>query len=378
MKRAKLRKLSETIEGLMSAKKMSVKELAQKSDISYSTLIPIINGSRDCGILKLIAISEALDCNPDIILAGMFNSKHVTTISNANVKYMAILISVIPVTYCMLYNINTQEKTTSVFQFPLKCSQNTDEFIDHITTSLQKLARHSAEKVEMKNIAVFTAVQQYGRENNRNKIQKQGEHCFYNFFMESDAITNHKALLGNKNGICITINDGDAITYSIDKGKNIVKLHSHGFPISDIAGNFWIGCEALKHVINVKENTENNSILSDKILATFDDDIDFLSEYTVENPWQSYTKASSIVKELVHRHQKARGIVAKSADLLMQRIKVIDKETKTQLPICVSGDLAYIYEEFFPKNRLIKFKNSQNDILLNYGIELLNSAIKNA
>lgn len=375
MKRAKLKKLSETIEELMAAKEISAKELAQKSNIVYSTLIPIINGSRDCGVLKLTAIADALDCTPDVLLKGMYSKKSSKIKDGSPTKYLAVFISVISATYCMVYDIEAQEKTTSVLQFPMRCGQGVDEFLDHITSSLQKLSKDFNKKINNKEVAVLVSAQQYGRTINRHKIQKKGNYYFSKFIIKSDAVINYRGLFERKNGICVTINDGDIIAYSVDKGENIIKRQGHGFPISDVAGNFWIGCEAIKHVINVKENIEASSLLSDKILATFNDDIDYLSEYTMTNMGKSYTRASSIVKELMHQKQKSYEIVAKSANLLMQRIKLIDDQTKTQLPICVSGDLAYIYEGFMPEDRLVKFKNTHDTILLNYGIDLLKEAI---
>lgn len=372
MKRVKLKKLSETIEKLMASRNISVKELAQKSNIPYSTLVPIINGSRDCGILKLTAIADALDCTPDMILQGMYSKKDSEPENNASIKYLAVFISVISATYYMLYDIEKQKRTTAVLQFPMCCGQGADEFLDHITSALQKLIN---KQTNNKEVAVLVSAQQYDRAINRQKILKKCNYHFAKFIIEADAVMNYRGLFGEKNGICITINDGNTITYSIDKGESIIKLQGYGFPISDVAGNFWIGCEAIKHAINVKENTDEGSLLADKILATFNDDINYLSEYTMTNSDKSYIRASSIVKELMYQKQKSYEIVAKSADLLMQRIKIIDEQTKTQLPICISGDLAYIYESFIPENRLIKFKDDQDTILLNYGMELLKSAV---
>ncbi len=375
MNRAKLKKLSEIIEQLMATKELSAKKLAKKSNISYSTLIPIINGSRDCGVLKLAALAEALDCTPNTLLKGIYSEKRHRIPDGLQTKYLAAFISVISATYCMFYDIETQEAVTTVLQFPIRCGQGVEEFLGHITSSLQKLSKDFDKKIDNKEVAVFVSVQQYGRAINRGKIQKKGNHYFSKFIIESDAATNYRGLFGRENGICITINDGNIIAYSTDKGKNIIKLQGYGFPISDMAGNFWIGCEAIKHVINVKEGIEDSSLLSDKILATFNDDINYLSEYTMTNMGKSYTTASSIVKELMYQKQKSYEIVTKSANLLMQRIKLIDNQTKTKLPICVSGDLAYIYESFIPEDRLRKFKNNHNTILLNYGIDFLKKTI---
>lgn len=377
MKRTALKRLAETIEKTMDYEGISAKELAKKSGISYSSLTPIINGSRDFGVSKLIALAEALEATPNALLDGLYeepknNLKSTTTHTP---EYIAIFISVISVTYCMIYEVESKNKVTSVLQFPLRCSQPPEEFLEYVITSIQRLSKSFTKNISNHEIAVFVSVQQFGRAASKKKIQKIGEHAFANFIMEPDATTNHRALLNNKNGICISINDGDAITYSTDHGKTITKLQGYGFPISDIAGNYWIGCEAIKHAINVKEKIESDSLLSDKILALFNDDIDFLSESTMMNPAISYIKASSIVKELLHKKQQSYNIVKRSADVLMARISLIDKDIKNKLPIIITGDLAYIYEEFIPEQRIIKTKERHNDILLNYGLTVAKQAI---
>ncbi len=377
MKDLALRKLSKTIEKTMSSKGLTPKELAKVSGVSYSSLTPILNGNRDFGVSKLIAIAKALGCSTDELLNNFVVDKGKPEGSKPTPppKYIAAFISVIAVTYCMLYQIESDNKITSVLQFPLRCGQDPNEFLDHTVTSIQKLAKDLTAKIDNNEVAVYVSVQQYGRATNRKKIQQKGDKLFAKFIMEADAMTNHKALLGNKNGICISINDGNVITYSTDKGKNISKLQGYGFPISDVAGNYWLGCAALKHAINVKEQVEAASLLSDKILALFNDDIDLLSECTMQDPGTYYSKASSIVKELMHKKQKSYEIIQESASLVMKKVELIDKETKNQLPIVITGDLAYIYEEFFPANRRMSFDKRHSTILLNYNVEQIKKSL---
>lgn len=379
MKRATLGKISEALEKIMFAKDISAKELAQKSGICYSSLAPILNGSRDFGVSKLIAIANALECNPDTLLEDLFNIPQQEDLPEpTKPEHIASFISVTPVTYCKVYEVETKKTTTTVFHFPLRCGQDPEEFIYHVVTAIQNLSGSLTKKINNKDTAVFVSVQQYEGATNRRKTQKKGDQSFSKFIIESDAITNYRALLGDKNGICITINEGDAIIYSTDKAKSFKKLQGYGFPISDVAGNCWLGCEALKHAIDVREGLEPSSLLSDKVLALFNDDINLLSEYTLTNPDSSYVKASAIVKELVHMRDKSYDIVKQSYELLMKRIAVIDKETKTKLPIAVAGGLAHIYESFFPNGRTIKFADRHNTVLLDYGIKTMQKAIKDA
>ena len=376
MKRTTLEKISATLKQTMLAKDISVKELAKRSGISYSSLAPILNGSRDFGVSKLVDIANALECNPDILLAGLLNeSKNKILLEPTAPEHIAVFISVIPVTYCRVYEVETKKETTSVLHFPLRCSQDPDEFLYHISIAIQNLSGKLTKNINHKDTAVFLSVQQYEITTNRKKTQHKGDQYFHKFVMESDAITNYRALIGDQNGICVTINDGDAIIYSTDKGKSFTKLQGYGFPISDSAGNCWLGCEALKHAVDVKGGVEPSTPLSDKVLALFNDDLDLLSEYTLTNPDSSYIKASAIVKELAHMRGKAYEIVKHSYESLRKRIAVIDKETKTKLPIAVAGGLTHIYESFFPNDRIMKFSGRHNTILLDYGIKTMQQAL---
>ena len=194
---------------------------------------------------------------------------------------------------------------------------------------------------------------------------------FAKFILESDVISNYRALFHAKNGICVTISDGSVILYSNNNAKKFVKIQGYGFPIADTAGNEWIGCEAIKHVINVKEQIESSTLLSDKILALFNDNIGAIAESAMLSPASTYKKVSAIVKELTFTEPTAHDIIERSTGLLLQRIKLIDQTTKTKLPIALAGDLADIYKEFFPKNRLVKSQQKLSTTLLNYGLDSL-------
>lgn len=378
MKQITLKKMSEAIEKMMLAKNVTPKELAQKAKMSYSSLMPILNGSRECGISKLIAIADALGCTPDSILDGLFMGQpNIVHENHPKPKYFAVFISIIRVTYCMLYEVKTKKSASAVLQFPLRCGEASDDFLEYILSTIDKLSKELKKEVIIKEVAVFASVQQYGRSRSRKKIQTKGDYLFPIFIMEPDAITNHKTFIGKNNGICITINDGSVITYSFDFGKTIKKLEGYGFPLTDVAGNWWIGCEAIRHALNVKLERESSSVISDRLLAVFHGDIDYLAECTTEDPAGTYVKASAIVKEFILSHEeKSNQIIKNSAQLLMDEIGRVDKEVGVKLPIFIAGELAYIYEAFFPQERMIKIEQKQSDALLAYGVSKLKANVE--
>lgn len=376
MKRITLKKISENIEKIMLQKDISAKQLAQISKIGYSSLMPILNGSRDFGVTKLLAISDALECTPDMLLSGLLlppnTNQRQTENQKRKPKYLAAFISTSSVTYFTIHDLTTLEKKKKMLHFSFGCGQRPDVFTDQIINSIhQLLSTENVTAINNKDIAVFVSTQQFEWAAHRSKIQKLGDNLFLKFIIESDAMTNYRALLRKKNGICITINNGNSISYSQNSGEKINRLFGYGFPISDVAGNLWVGCEAIKHAINVKEGIDKSTLLSDKILALFNDDATHLSECLMIDSEQTYAKASSAVKELLASEAKSKEIVKASTDLLLKRIKTIDDKTKTKLPIALAGELANAYAPFFPQERLITTKDKLSDILLNYGINVL-------
>ena len=366
---------------LMRIRKINTRALAEKSGLSYSSLAPIVNGMRDCGITKLLALSNALDYSPDVLLKGLYASQNThpeklhDTVTTERPLYFAIFISVIKLTYCQLYRVADGKNVNTILPAPLLGGQSPSDFHTLLANSIDKSARHFEEKIHLKDVALFASIQQFGRARNRNKIQAIGENTYTHFMLESDAITNYRAFLGHEDGICVSENDGNMITYSIDGGDTIHTIQGHGFPISDVAGNYWIGCEAIKHTLNVKESIEPSSVLSDRLLALYNDDICALTEAANTDPKACYIQASTIVKELMHRRMKSYEIIQASAERLLGRIHMIDKELKRTLPIFIAGELAYIYDSFIPEKRLITAAKRHNAILLQYGIDLLNRLI---
>lgn len=378
MKKNLLKNLSENITSIMNNKNISAKELSAKAKIGYSSLMPILNGIRDCGISKLIVLADALECSPNDLLTNTycFNTNHNgKSLSLLKFRYLAAFISQISVTYCIIYDIDTKKSSHSVLQSDIHCAQDADTLLTNIINFINTTLNEKI-KVNNKEIAVFVSAQKYEAIVNREKLYKKGNQTFAKFIIESDAITNHNALLENKNGICVTINNGNVITYSTDYNKNITKLQGYGFPIADIAGNYWLGCEAIKYAINVKEKAATQSLLSDRILALFNNNLTALSECAINNPDLAYHKTSTIVKELIHEEKFARKLVQTSANLLVEKIKTIDMEIKTKLPIVLAGELARTYEEFMPKSRILKLNDKLDNTLLNYGINVLKETLK--
>ena len=145
MKRITLRKLSETLERLMAAKGFSAKDLAEKAGMSYSSLTPILNGSRECGISKLLNIADALNCTPDDLLNGLFNTEesntHLKATKIAKPKYLAVFISIVKITYCSIYEVDSENNFNAVLHFSLLCGENADEFLEHILSSILKFSK---------------------------------------------------------------------------------------------------------------------------------------------------------------------------------------------------------------------------------------------
>ncbi len=211
----------------------------------------------------------------------------------------------------------------------------------------------------------------------RQKLLNNGPKEFGTFVMEQDWMSIHKSVISNNNGILITINNGVALSYSNDEGRTIIKMQGYNFPISDGAGNFWLGCEAIKHTINVVEKVEQPSLLSDRILSLVNSDLDLLATKVFDNARETYTDCAKIVKELAHTTDKAYEIIKQGFTNIWERIEQVDSSIGKKMPVFIASDLAYLYEEFIPNDRLVKtnFENLIN-LQFEYSTNLMNQQIK--
>ncbi len=374
MKQVLVKKLADKLNEISRQRDLSIKDLSNLTGISYTTLKPIFNGTQECGFTKLVQIAEALNIKVDDLIGDLYTINE--NRPSSSVKYYAVFITAAKISYGLLFEIKSGNSSRLIADFSLRCGEVPNIFVNKIQHAIEQLSEQLGKKINPKEIGVFLSALQYNRANNRNRIQNIGDKLFYKVVMQPDAITDYQTFIGNKDGICISINDGDAITYSLDEGKTIRQFHGYGFPISDVAGNFWLGCEAIKHTIRVKEELEKASILSDKILTLYNDDIELLTIAANDDYKSSYSQASSLVKELFNEKKEAYQIVQTSAQKLMAHIDFLDKKTKRKYPLFLSGELAYLYEPFFPEKRLLKINKQPSEALLQHGLKILSKECK--
>jgi N-acetylglucosamine kinase-like BadF-type ATPase len=331
---------------------LTPKELAERSNISYSTLAPILRGERDFRISNLIALAEALNVTPNEILNGLYKAKDTSLNSKTfkAPKYYVILVTGFGLTYCRLVDLTQGNTENAIYHFSLACTNEPKTVIEKIKMAITSFKYEIAYSEIYLYLSVLGCEHVFGREH----ISKELRKTFGMVIIEPDWMPVYKSLLENKNGILISINNGSTIAYSNDKGKNIVKLQGYSFPVSDDAGNLWLGCEAIKHAINVKEAVESRSMLSDKILGVVNSDLNLLATKAYDHPHEFFAEVATIVKELASKKDMAYEIVKRGFNLIWQRILIIDKKLNKKLPIYLSGSLAYLYEEFVPKDRVMK------------------------
>lgn len=380
MSKLKLKILSKNIAEQMDKIDFTPKQLSEHSGVSYPSLMPILNGTRDCGISKLLAIADALNSRPDQLLKGLYNKDDRNSLVESNpnkLKICAVFISQVKMTYCLVHILSSNQKLETTKNYALQCGMKPNELISDINETINESVKqlNFDEPFNLKNVAVFISAQQYDRPYDKQNLDNQLRKQFFNHILQADYIANYNAFLGKKDGICVSINDGCALTYSSNKGKSITKLLGYGFPISDIAGNFWLGCEAVRYTIRVAENIEQSSTLSDRLLAIYDGNVNALSEAAMQAPQKTFLLACSIVKELHFKQEKSYQILQESSKKLLEYIHIVDKTTKKTLPILLAGELAYLYAEFMPKNRIINSKHEHKLILLSYGSEALTNAL---
>lgn len=378
MKNDILKTISKNIAKLLKEKEnFNPKDLSESSDISYSTLAPILRGERDFRITNLVALAEALDCTPNDLMAGLFTE---IEIGQAKVKktktprYLISFITTVELSHCQIYDAQTKHTERRILPFALSCT-------DPVITTLEKI-RMSIISMLGKDVnfnEAFLYLSIIGCEHvfGYQKLLDVGTKEFAGFIMESDCTSMHNAVVSPRNGILIIINNGLVITYSNDDGKIIHKLQGYCFPVSDIGANFWLGCEAIKHTINVVEKMEPRSLLSDKILSRVNSDLELLATQVYDNPQSTYVECAKIIREFAHTHDKAREIITQGFNNIWDRVKKIDKLVSQELPVYLVGDLAHLYQEFVPTKRLVKINFEHLiDMQFAYATDILHKHIK--
>lgn len=337
---------------------LTAKELAERSNISYSTLAPILRGERDFRISSLIALTEALGTSPNELLHGLYKPGAMY-LHNQCVyppKYYAIFLTDVGLTYCKIFNLENNESEIKLFPFSLFCTKDHKQTIEQIKSAINDMIG----EINFSEIFLYLSVLAYEHVDGRLRLIEDLRKTFATYIIEPDWMPIHHSSLQDNNGIVITINNGYVISYSHDHGKTINKVQGYSFPISDEAGNLWLGCEAIKHAINVKEGVEPRSMLSDKVLSLVNSDLNLLATKAFDYPHQFFIEVAAIVKELSNKKDKAYLIVKKGFDNIWERINGIDEKSEKLLPVYLAGALAYLYEEFIPKERLVnvEFKNA--------------------
>jgi N-acetylglucosamine kinase-like BadF-type ATPase/DNA-binding Xre family transcriptional regulator len=329
---------------------LTPKKLAEKSNISYSTLAPILRGERDFRISNLIALTQALNTSPNELLQGLYKpqSKRFNNPDINSPKYYVILVTGFGLTYCRLINQTDHTIENTIYQFPLACTDEPNHAIDKIKMIISKFHQEIEYEDTFLYISILGCEHVFGREHIRNHLNKVFDHVI----LEPDWMPIFSSQLINQKGILISVSNGATIVYSNKEG-DITKLQGYSFPISDEGGNLWLGCEAIKHAINVKEGVESRSMLSDKILSLVNSDLNLLATKAYDTPYEFFVEVSTIVKELSTKKDMAYQIVKRGFEKLWGRIKGIDEKSGESLPVYLAGSLAYIYEDFVPKDRLV-------------------------
>ncbi|MCF6766485.1 XRE family transcriptional regulator [Thiotrichales bacterium 19S3-7] len=342
-------------------------ELAKASNITYSSLNPIINGERDFAVTKLVKLANALNCDPNTLLSGTYNQPIKSEYKLIKPAFYISCISIDQITYCSILNVNNKQSNKLIIPQGVACDNNAEHFIQLMIEKIHK----EISNFEPKKASVFFSVQAYEYTTKREKIIEFGKYQFLDFVLQADWSANYKAFIENSNGICITIGNGLSIVYSQNNGNTLNKIAGLGFPISDDGGNLWLGCQAIRHAIDVKENLCEPTYLSDRILSLFNSDLYAISEQVSNNYIDVFITCSRLVKETAHKQSKSKEIIEQGFLNIMSKIKSIDKLIGTELPIVLTGESAFLYEDFFDKSRVVKTAYRHEEILQQYGLDFL-------
>jgi transcriptional regulator with XRE-family HTH domain len=365
----KLALISKNLKTILNQQGLSKKDLSDKAGIPMTTLGPILKGERDFRLSSLLALSTALDVTTDELLKGVSTNKNKMAPSSSKPEYLILFLNNYSFSYVQIYNQTDATTTSIMLPYTIFCIENPDKILQYILTEIELVIGNVAPK----KIAFYSSVLCYEYVPGRTKLISAGAKLFNKFILEPDWYNTHKSILPNISAILITITNGFVLSYSLDKGKTILKHQGYGFPLSDDAGNIWIGCQALRHTINVQEGVDKRTLLSDKLLAHYKSDLNLITTHVYDDYINAYSQAAVIVKELATKAGKSSEIIAQSFKNIYKHVKKIDELSKLELPIYLSGDLAYLYEQYIPEGR---FKKMDHDEMLKKQFSYASSTLR--
>ncbi len=375
VKESVLKTISENIKSIMGQKhhELSPKLLSEKAEMSYSTLAPILKGERDFGVTRLLAIANALHVTPHDLLQNTFTLYTPLGLPSQKqtLQFLVALITNAEFTHCKVYDIKKNLYHTNYLPFSVSCTEPPFALFEKIKSSL----RYTCDKdVSLENVAIYLSAISCEFVDGRDRLVAAGKKEFFDFHLEPDWKTSYKSVFKNQNAILVTINNGYIISYSLDQGRTIQKKQGQGLPFADDAGNFWLGAQAIRHAINVKEDLEPRTLLSDRISSLTGSDFALLATEMYKDPWKIYRAAAAIVKEFAFHEPTSKRLIHQAFENIFERVKVIDKAAGIELPLAVSGELAYLFKDMFPHSRLVANNFiEQTDLQLQYSLNLLAS-----
>ena len=264
-------------------------------------------------------------------------------------KYLITFLNNFRFSYVQVYNTSTNESQFVEIPYAIVCTHEPTVIIDKVLDAINGLVGNESPE----NISFYSSVLAFEFTPRREALMKLGKETFAEFIIEPDWLNIHRSNLANRSAILLILTNGFSVSYSDDDGETINSMHSgYGFPLSDEAGDVWLGRDALVHALHVQEGIEERTLLSDKILAGYQFDADSIVIHIYENYIDTYLQAANVVKELAGHTEKATEMMQNSYSNIRKYIARIDELAGKKLPIYLAGDFSYLYKDFIPKDRL--------------------------
>lgn len=174
-----------------------------------------------------------------------------------------------------------------------------------------------------------------------------------------DEIANIGAHQG-QDGAILILGTG-SIAHIRIKGRSET-LGGYGFPVSDEASGAWLGLEALRYSLRAYDGRIKKTVLTEKLIHHFSDDIPRLiawmdkataTDYAIFAPW--------VIKAANEGDPVARCIIQQAVNYIENFIDVIFEKGAPRC--CLMGGLAVPYMSWLSDEISCKLSQSQGDAL---------------
>lgn len=351
------KQIAENLAEIIGAKGVSNAQLAKTCDITRSTVSKILNADINISAQMLVKLARGLNIEPNDLLNGLVGDVehfHRSQVDPNESLYVGIL-SIDKKRMTCIKNHCGDVVGMSELDSDLDLAETTPQVFKLIELSIKAaLVQTPFEHVSLRQINVLAVVQSYEFMQTRKKFEDYAKRYFQSIKLIPDWQITYLSAFGREPGICLVVDKGVSLSYMHE--RRLHKIWGWKFPVYDVGGENWLGVQAIRHTVEAEGGFVPMTDLARTILTKHGGLIENILEacFKKEKDPDVYCRFSELLMRCYFTGDpKAREIIERGFRMVYRAINKVDEITRQQLPICMHGSLADIYQTFIKPERLL-------------------------